>query len=293
MGGEPPPPPQVLRPARGHPQPPAEGLLVEPHGLDPREGPRGVGSFAHPRLREVPRARLARSEPVRPDAALRRRALLRVRLDGPLLRLLSLDRPALARHVLDQQRHARLRPPRVRDDRRLAQQLPVRARHDGRGLAQQPPLGARLGGAGLRLVAGGRELRHSLARREARAGARPSPPAGALARGRARGRSDRARFHVGPPPRARAGPDAPVGRGARLRALDRARRDLRARSGAPARGRALDRLHEEASAAGARAGRRLDEIHAEIEKARAHLAEILERLVAAADSLRMPRPEPG
>ena len=48
----------------------------------------------------------------------------------------------------------------------------------------------------------------------------------------------------------------------------------------------LDRLHEEAAAAGARAGRRLDEIHAEIEKARAHLAEILERLVAAADSLR-------
>ena len=55
----------------------------------------------------------------------------------------------------------------------------------------------------------------------------------------------------------------------------------------------LDRLHEEASAAGARAGRRLDEIHAEIEKARAHLAEILERLVAAADAPRLPRPEPG
>ena len=47
------------------------------------------------------------------DAALRRRALLRVRLDGPLLGLLRLDRPPLARDVLDQPRHARLRPPRV------------------------------------------------------------------------------------------------------------------------------------------------------------------------------------
>ena len=177
VGGKPSPPPQVLRPARGHPQSPAEGLLVEPHGLDPRAGPRRVGPFAHPRLREVSRAGLAGSEPVRPDAAVRRRALLRVRVDGPLLRLLPVDRPALARHVFDQQRHARLRTPRVRDDRRLAQQLPVRPRHDGRGLAQQPPLGARLGGAGLRLVADRRELLPSLARRKAGPGAGTSPSA--------------------------------------------------------------------------------------------------------------------
>ena len=64
-----------------------------------------------------------------------------------------------------------------------------------------------------------------------------------------------------------------------------------ARSRAVAR---LDRLHEEAAAAGARAGKRLEEIHAEIEKARTHLAEILERLVAIAESLvRMPDPLPG
>ena len=74
-----------------------------------------------------------------------------------------------------------------RDDRRLAQQLPLRARHDGRGLAQQPPLGARLRGAGLPLVAGGRELLPALARREARPRARPAPPAASAgARPRAR-----------------------------------------------------------------------------------------------------------
>ena len=132
-------------------------------------GPRRDGPLAHPRPREVSRARLARSAPVRPDAALRRRALPRVRVDGSLLRLLPLDRPALARHVLDQQRHARLRPPRVRDDRRLAQQLPLRARHDGRGLAQQPPLGARLGRAGL--PAGGRSTRATTSSGSARSSA--------------------------------------------------------------------------------------------------------------------------
>jgi stearoyl-CoA desaturase (Delta-9 desaturase) len=55
----------------------------------------------------------------------------------------------------------------------------------------------------------------------------------------------------------------------------------------------LERLHEEASAAGVRAGRRLEEIHGEIEKARAHLVEILRRLVATAESLGLPDPQPG
>ena len=54
----------------------------------------------------------------------------------------------------------------------------------------------------------------------------------------------------------------------------------------------LDRLHEEAAAAGARAERRLEELHREIEKARAHLVEILQRLVAMAESLAIPQPDP-
>jgi hypothetical protein len=55
----------------------------------------------------------------------------------------------------------------------------------------------------------------------------------------------------------------------------------------------LDHLHEEAALASARAGRRLEEIHGEIERARANLAEILERLVATAESLGLPEPQPG
>ncbi|MFY9551438.1 MAG: hypothetical protein WAU32_09835, partial [Thermoanaerobaculia bacterium] len=55
----------------------------------------------------------------------------------------------------------------------------------------------------------------------------------------------------------------------------------------------LDRLHEEAAAVGARAGKRLEEIHREIERVRAHLVEILERLVATAESLGLPNPQRG
>jgi stearoyl-CoA desaturase (delta-9 desaturase) len=55
----------------------------------------------------------------------------------------------------------------------------------------------------------------------------------------------------------------------------------------------LEHLHQEAAAAGARAGRRLEDIHREIEKARAHLVEILRRLVATAESLGMPDPQPA
>ncbi|MGH9367322.1 MAG: fatty acid desaturase [Thermoanaerobaculia bacterium] len=50
----------------------------------------------------------------------------------------------------------------------------------------------------------------------------------------------------------------------------------------------LERLHAEAvelkARAGAAAEKRLEELHAEIEKCRAHLAEVLERLVAAAEA---------
>jgi stearoyl-CoA desaturase (Delta-9 desaturase) len=55
----------------------------------------------------------------------------------------------------------------------------------------------------------------------------------------------------------------------------------------------LARLHEEAAAVGARAGKRLEEIHREIERVRAHLVQILERLVATAESLGLPDPQPG
>ena len=55
----------------------------------------------------------------------------------------------------------------------------------------------------------------------------------------------------------------------------------------------LEHLHAEAAAAGARAGRRLEEIHREIEKARAHLLEILQRLVATAESLGLPDAQTG
>ncbi len=57
----------------------------------------------------------------------------------------------------------------------------------------------------------------------------------------------------------------------------------------------LDHLHEEAAALGARAGKRLEEIHREIERVRAHLVEILERLVATAESLSLGQadPQPG
>ena len=54
----------------------------------------------------------------------------------------------------------------------------------------------------------------------------------------------------------------------------------------------LDHLHEEAAALGARAGKRLEEIHREIERVRAHLVEILERLVATAESLSLGQPDP-
>jgi hypothetical protein len=55
----------------------------------------------------------------------------------------------------------------------------------------------------------------------------------------------------------------------------------------------LEQLHAEAVAAGARAGERVEEIHREIERARAQLVQILERLVAMADSRGLPDPEPG
>ena len=55
----------------------------------------------------------------------------------------------------------------------------------------------------------------------------------------------------------------------------------------------LEHLHAEAAAAGVRAGRRLEEIHREIEKARAHLVEILQRLVATAESLGLPDAQTG
>jgi fatty-acid desaturase len=62
-----------------------------------------------------------------------------------------------------------------------------------------------------------------------------------------------------------------------------------ARSGAVAR---LDQLHAEAAALGVRASERLEEIHREIDRARAQLVHILERLVALAEELGMPEPEP-
>ncbi len=62
-----------------------------------------------------------------------------------------------------------------------------------------------------------------------------------------------------------------------------------ARCGAVAR---LEQLHAEAAALGARAGERLEEIHREIERARAQLVHILERLVALAEELGLPEPEP-
>jgi stearoyl-CoA desaturase (delta-9 desaturase) len=54
----------------------------------------------------------------------------------------------------------------------------------------------------------------------------------------------------------------------------------------------LEHLHQEAAALGARAGKRLEEIHREIERVRAHLVEILERLVATAESLSLGQPDP-
>ena len=54
----------------------------------------------------------------------------------------------------------------------------------------------------------------------------------------------------------------------------------------------LEHLHQEAAALGARAGKRLEEIHREIERVRAHLVEILERLVATAESLPLGQPDP-
>jgi stearoyl-CoA desaturase (delta-9 desaturase) len=55
----------------------------------------------------------------------------------------------------------------------------------------------------------------------------------------------------------------------------------------------LEALYSEAAAAGARAGRKLEEIHDEIERARAHLVEVLEHLLATAESLSLPEPAPG
>ena len=55
----------------------------------------------------------------------------------------------------------------------------------------------------------------------------------------------------------------------------------------------LERLHAEAVELGARAaGKRIEELHVEIERCRAHLAEVLERLVAAAEAA-VPAPAPA
>jgi len=62
-----------------------------------------------------------------------------------------------------------------------------------------------------------------------------------------------------------------------------------ARCGVVAR---LEQLHAEAAALGARASERLEEIQREIDRARAQLVHILERLVALAEELRLPEPEP-
>ena len=68
MGGEPPAPPPLLRPARGHPQPPAGRVLVEPHGLDPLAATATpTGSRARPGPRPVSGAALARPERVPAD----------------------------------------------------------------------------------------------------------------------------------------------------------------------------------------------------------------------------------
>ena len=154
MGRAPPPPPPLLRPARGHPLAGPEGLLVEPHGVDPRGRVRGDAARRDPRLHEVPRARLARPEPVPGADALRPRPLARVLLDRPLLGLLPLDGAPLARDVRHQQRDARLRQAGLRDARHEPEQLPPGARDDGRGVAQQPPPLPGLGRPGLPLVAG-------------------------------------------------------------------------------------------------------------------------------------------
>ncbi len=217
--------------------------------------------------------------------ALRCRCTCRLRLDRPLLRVLPLDRAALARHLLHQQRHARLRPPRLRDDRRLAQQLPVRARHDGRGLAQQPPLGAELRGAGVPLVAGGRELLPALARREGWASCRAS--AGPDGR-RRRAPAGRGRRPVRAPASDAADPHAPVGGAPLGGERRRARRAPRAR-GRPAQGvgpprEAPGRLRAARGRVGAAPGAG-SRSSAPRSNARAQLHETLERLVEQAEGL--------
>src|SRR5262249_29876575 len=78
VGVESPPPPQVLGPSRGHPQPDPGRLLVEPHRLDPLPRSREDRLLSRPGPREVSGAALARPTRLRPDDRLRGRALPRL-----------------------------------------------------------------------------------------------------------------------------------------------------------------------------------------------------------------------
>ena len=239
VGVQPPAPPPVLGPAGGHPQPASRAGSGGATSAGSSSPDHAKTDFSRvPDLAKYPELVWLDRHQYLPTAALRRRALPRLRAVG-LFYGYFLSTVLLWHGTFShQQRHAPLRPPRLRDDRRLAQQLPLLARDDGRGLAQQPPLGAGLRGPGLPLVGDRPELLPALARRAARPRARPAPPAAALARGRAstRTRTGRAfssaRLHVQVQTLTRRW--AELRASARHTAHDAARR---ARGGADARGR--------------------------------------------------------
>src|SRR5262249_61706711 len=97
VGVEPPAPPSLLRPSRGHPQSDPARFLVEPHRLDPLARPGRTRLLARAGPREVPRARLARPPRVPSHHFIRPGALPRLRLDGAPPPILPLARVPLPR----------------------------------------------------------------------------------------------------------------------------------------------------------------------------------------------------
>ena len=119
--GRPPPrsPPPLGRPG-GRALAARAGLLVEPRRVDPRAPLRRDEARAREGLRLLPRAALAR--PVAPRRAPRAggRAVPGGRPPGAAVGLLRVDRAPVARDLRDQLPRPRVRPPPLRDGRRLA-----------------------------------------------------------------------------------------------------------------------------------------------------------------------------
>ena len=153
VGGQSPPPPSLLGPARGRPLAGPRRLLVVARRLDSERRHTRTLIRSGPGSREYPGAPLAQQV----SPAFRRffsasRIFLAGRLGRVFLGLRPEHGAAVARDLHHQLALARVRPPPLRDDGHEPQQRPARAHHAGRRLAQQPPRLSELHATGLFLV---------------------------------------------------------------------------------------------------------------------------------------------